>query len=83
MLWHARRGLGVDGGMNTLPDMEGADRLLRVVNRLKKLHDEAKSDLEREAIEGLAQELAGNAEINLSTLTGFSLPLIRRGLVTE
>ena len=57
--------------------MTGAGRLARVAERLERLHEEAKSDLERQYIEEAAAELARDAEIRLISMTGFALRLIR------
>lgn len=62
--------------------MTGTDRLLQAAQDLQKLKAQAQNDLEREAIEATARELADQAEAYRCTLTGLTLPMIRQGLVT-
>ena len=57
------------------------DRLDRALTRLRKLYDNAKSDMERKAIEAQVEELAADAEIKLTSLSGLMIPMIRKGLV--
>ena len=63
--------------------MSGVDRLLAAVHQLKQLKTEAKSPLELKAIEDIARQLAGEAEVALTTYTGFTRKVIRQGLVTD